>query len=203
MMLSLLLLCLLHACFVIYATEEDPIQILEGNIKSCLGDHCSSFQRDDGVVRIGLLSPPRSGADVIWSILQHVKDAGGFKKSNKKQRKGSGDVSLGTETTTSKGHEPQLVLGDGIMLVLSSHVPPYGYGRNHGWSKIVRLYTDVADHTMAILPSTTVPALVSEEGIHSYNLSACHLTLTNPPVVWKSQYLFINILYFALCPCHI
>ena len=157
MILSLLFLCLLHVCC---ATEVDPLQMLEGNIKSCLGEHCSSFQRDDGVVRIGLLSPPQSGADIIWSILHHVKDAGGFKKSNKKQRKGSADLSLGTATTTSSGHEPQLILGDGIVLVLSSHVPPYGYGRNHGWSKIVRLYTDVVDHTMTILPSTNVPALV-------------------------------------------
>ena len=148
---------------------EDPLQILEGNIKSCLGEHCSSFQRDDGVVRIGLLSPPQSGADVIWSILEHVKNAGGFKKSNKKQqRKGSGTASITSpgstgSTTLSGDNEPQLILGDGIVMVLSSHVPSYGYGRNHGWSKIVRLYTDVVDHTMAILPtSVTELALVSQ-----------------------------------------
>lgn len=29
-----------------------------------------------------------------------------------------------------------------IEVVSSSHVPPYGYGRNHGWSRIIRL----ADH---------------------------------------------------------
>ena len=162
-MIFLFLHCLLlRACLA----SEDSLQILEANIKSCLGDHCSSFLRDDSVVRIGLLSPPQSGADAIWSVLQYVKDAGGFKKSNKKQqRKGSGSASISGDMSTgtfSSGNEPQLILGDGIVLVLSTHVPPYGYGRNHGWSKIVRLYTDVVDHTMAMLPSATDPALVSQ-----------------------------------------
>jgi hypothetical protein len=131
------------------------------------------------VVLIGLLSPPKSGADIIWSILQQVKNAGGFKKSNKKQRKGPSDVSVDTGSTTSSGHEPQLILGDGIVLVLSTHVPPYGYGRNHGWSKIVRLYTDVVDHTLAILTNDgTDPALVRSPSLPSDS----NLTLANPVV---------------------
>eukprot|EP01038_Epipyxis_sp_PR26KG_P006904 gene6904-9456_t len=42
-----------------------------------------------------------------------------------------------------------------VELVVDSHVPAYGYGKNHGWSRIIRLVTGIVPHAYSILKSTT------------------------------------------------
>jgi hypothetical protein len=37
-----------------------------------------------------------------------------------------------------------------IEIVPSTHVPPYGYGKNHGWNAIVRLYRPIPVHALAL-----------------------------------------------------
>ena len=42
-------------------------------------------------------------------------------------------------------------LEKGRTLELNSHVPAYGYGKNHGWSRIVRFVSKVPEHSYALL----------------------------------------------------
>ena len=139
------LVWLFLALIAIATAAEDAVTLIESQIKSCLGDHCGSFTSDGGSVRIGILGPPQSGAEVIWSILQYAQSIGGIvaPKSSRKNAKDSA-------STVVVEHQPSIVVGD-ITLVLSTHVPPYGYGKNHGWTKIVRVYRNVLDHTVDML----------------------------------------------------
>jgi len=45
-----------------------------------------------------------------------------------------------------------------VEVVRSTHVPPYGYGKNHGWNAIIRLYRPVQKHALSM-----VTARASEE----------------------------------------
>ena len=47
-----------------------------------------------------------------------------------------------------------------IDLTHTTNVPPYGYGKNHGWSRIVRLSRDVFDHALELTNATTDPQLL-------------------------------------------
>lgn len=37
-----------------------------------------------------------------------------------------------------------------IDLILETHVPAYGYGKNHGWSRIIRLHRTIAPHALSL-----------------------------------------------------
>ena len=143
---------LLLALAVLYsAGADDTLLSIEKHIKSCLGDHCGNFKTSSDKARIGLLAPPHAGMDVVWGVLRSVHAVNGFvvSKASKKRRSGGTVVE-----STSTGGEPQLSVGADVDLVWSTHVPPYGYGRNHGWTKIVRLYRDTADHAYSLLQAT-------------------------------------------------
>jgi hypothetical protein len=148
-MVVYLLFCLFIALIASVTSAEDAVTLIESQIKSCLGDHCGSFAADgSGLARIGILGPPQSGAEVIWSILQYARTTGGIgtPKSSFKKAKDSSTSS----NAAIVEDQPNIVLGD-ITLVLSTHVPPYGYGKNHGWTKIVRVYRNILDHTVDLL----------------------------------------------------
>ena len=36
-------------------------------------------------------------------------------------------------------------------LTVDSHVPAYGYGKNHGWSRIIRLVRPLSEHAIDLL----------------------------------------------------
>lgn len=139
------LVWLVLALIAVSTAAEDVVTLIESQIKSCLGDHCGSFTRDGGSVRIGILGPPQSGAEVIWSILQYTKSIGGIVAP-----KPSRNIAKDSASTVVAEHQPSIVVGD-TTLILSTHVPPYGYGKNHGWTKIVRVYRNVLDHTVDML----------------------------------------------------
>lgn len=40
-----------------------------------------------------------------------------------------------------------------VEVVLNTHVPAYGYGKNHGWSRIIRLARRLIPHTHALVAS--------------------------------------------------
>lgn len=40
-----------------------------------------------------------------------------------------------------------------VEVVLNTHVPAYGYGKNHGWSRIIRLARRLVPHTHALVTS--------------------------------------------------
>jgi hypothetical protein len=44
-----------------------------------------------------------------------------------------------------------LPLNDKIELIHASNVPPYGYGKNHGWSRIIRIARSVVPQTLQLL----------------------------------------------------
>ena len=49
-------------------------------------------------------------------------------------------------------------LGDaaGTLFVLDTHVPTYGYGKNHGWARIVRLYRSIVPHSISLLNNNSL-----------------------------------------------
>jgi len=61
------------------------------------------------VTRVGIMAPPSDIADSFFDLIKEAVD-----------------------TNLSPNNEK-------ILLERETHVPPYGYGGNHGWSKVVRL----------------------------------------------------------------
>jgi hypothetical protein len=52
-----------------------------------------------------------------------------------------------------------LPLNDKIELIHASNVPPYGYGKNHGWSRIIRIARSVVPQTLQLLSQQDQQAL--------------------------------------------
>lgn len=42
-------------------------------------------------------------------------------------------------------------VGEKLQLEFSSNVPPYGYGKNHGWSRIIRIARAIVPHSFSVL----------------------------------------------------
>lgn len=42
-------------------------------------------------------------------------------------------------------------VGEKLQLEFTSNVPPYGYGKNHGWSRIIRIARDIVPHSLNLL----------------------------------------------------
>ena len=38
-----------------------------------------------------------------------------------------------------------------IEILTDTHVPAYGYGKNHGWSRIIRIYRRLLPHSISLL----------------------------------------------------
>ena len=36
-------------------------------------------------------------------------------------------------------------------VVIDSHVPAYGYGKNHGWSRIIRIVRPLSEHALSLV----------------------------------------------------
>lgn len=56
-----------------------------------------------------------------------------------------------------------------IDLILETHVPAYGYGKNHGWSRIIRLHRKIAPHALSLIArfplDETAPHNFSNESV--------------------------------------
>jgi hypothetical protein len=46
-----------------------------------------------------------------------------------------------------------------LYVYLDTHVPAYGYGKNHGWSRIIRITRHLLPHSLSLL-----------KGIYIYNI---------------------------------
>lgn len=44
----------------------------------------------------------------------------------------------------------QRVSNDKVTITYDSHVPAYGYGKNHGWTRIIRLVRSIESHAAAL-----------------------------------------------------
>lgn len=54
---------------------------------------------------------------------------------------------------------------DDVEVVLDTHVPAYGYGKNHGWSRIIRLVRRLGPHSSSLLQSSGNPTLSENEEV--------------------------------------
>lgn len=113
-------------------------EFFRNTIKSCLpaqNPKCGEFvpeaptskterneKRQRKVQRVALIAPPGDMANSLFKRVEQVVD-----EHNKM-------IHLHPEKET--GDDPEWL---GIELVSTSHVPPYGYGKTHGYTKIVRL----------------------------------------------------------------
>jgi len=65
---------------------------------------------------------------------------------------------IGAQTLQNMLLAGGLPLGASLELIYASNVPPYGYGKNHGWSRIIRIANHVIPHSVRLLatnPSTS------------------------------------------------
>jgi hypothetical protein len=75
--------------------------------------------------RIGLLSPPGTLSQSLLNRVHQLAHA-----YNKKVKQQHHTSTNGTSTMTSTMTE--------IAVIATSHIPPYGYGKNHGYTKLIR-----------------------------------------------------------------
>jgi hypothetical protein len=98
----------------IYDKLNEIENSFEKTIRSCLGAKCFD-EAVNGVDRIGILAPSRSGGEIIANILRS-------RQSN-----------------------------DKASIVYDTHVPAYGYGKNHGWTRIIRIVRPLVDHSLSLI----------------------------------------------------
>jgi hypothetical protein len=93
----------------------------ESTVKSCLGSHCMNE-----------LFANNLGEKItrIGVLSPHTKDWSGLLQCISK-----------IESKLRKDNTMEI----------STHVPPYGYGRNHGWSKIIRIIDNILDDSYRLL----------------------------------------------------
>ena len=104
--------------------------IFDSTVRSCIGNKCFDEKPNDAPSdRIGLLGVKLSGVDEINDAL---KDLLGVSYSDTNIDKGS-------------SNDPRIVQ--------SLHVPAYGYGKNHGWSRIIRVVRRPVEHAVDIVKS--------------------------------------------------
>lgn len=60
---------------------------------------------------------------------------------------------IGSQTLINMLHAGGLKTGESLELIYASNVPPYGYGKNHGWSRIIRISNHIIPHSVRLLES--------------------------------------------------
>ena len=107
------------------ATLQASTSSFDSTVRSCLGIKCFDERTLDpngiSIDRVGLLAPLNSGGEDIFNFLVNLM--GESKKSNKND----------------------------IELIYDTHVPAYGYGKNHGWSRIIRLTRRICPHAFSLV----------------------------------------------------
>jgi hypothetical protein len=56
-----------------------------------------------------------------------------------------------------------------INVIVDTHVPAYGYGKNHGWTRIIRIVRPILLHSMSILNTYTTYTVI----LHYDQLATC------------------------------
>lgn len=107
---------------------ESSSSTFVSTLRSCIGPECfdQTVCQLDGsnIDRVSLLSPALAGAEEIQNLLMRLGNQNG---NGRKSRKPF------------------------IDLIYESHVPAYGYGKNHGWSRIIRLSRKIIPHAVALV----------------------------------------------------
>lgn len=55
-----------------------------------------------------------------------------------------------------------------LTLTFDTHVPPYGYGKNHGWSRIIRISRKILPHALSLISDINLGSN-SDSNIESNN----------------------------------
>jgi hypothetical protein len=117
----------------ILITMEKATSRFETTMRNCLGPDCfdEKVRLSDGskIDRVGLLAPLNSGGEDLLVILKK----------------------LGKQPN-SKAKFPRAP----VDLVYETHVPTYGYGKNHGWSRIIRLSRKIMPHAVSLMSGINV-----------------------------------------------
>ena len=107
-----------------FKATENVSGNFESTLRGCLGPNC--FDEDvlqpDGSrgARVGMLAPLNSGGEDILRVLLNLME------------------------------KPNAASKSQIYLIHETHVPAYGYGKNHGWSRIIRLVRKIIPHTLSL-----------------------------------------------------
>ncbi|CAJ1950636.1 unnamed protein product [Cylindrotheca closterium] len=108
-------------------------------IKKCIpqeNSKCKTFVPENSGQRITLLAPPGSLTDFFSKLVEKTIQAAGSKTKD----------------------------GVSIEWLPTSHMAPYGYGKTHGWTKIIRVVPEpimlgAADSLLAHYPEPSIPPL--------------------------------------------
>lgn len=107
-----------------FKATENVSGNFESTLRGCLGPNCFDedvFQPDGSKsARVGMLAPFNSGGEDILRVLLHLME------------------------------KPNAASKSQIHLIHETHVPAYGYGKNHGWSRIIRLVRKIVPHTLSL-----------------------------------------------------
>ena len=101
-------------------TPDENLLLLEHEhafirtLKSCTDESCFHSPDGNGNYRIAIMAPPGAIGDTFYALLNTALDSIYDPVESPDERKK-------------------------IQLIRTTHVPPYGYGRNHGWTKIIRI----------------------------------------------------------------
>ena len=64
-----------------------------------------------------------------------------------------------------------------IDLVHDNHVPPYGYGKNHGWSSIVRISRRIVQHSYALTQPQLLDIDEASLSLKLMDLQVCYFSI--------------------------
>jgi hypothetical protein len=107
-----------------------------------------SISESKKIQRIAILAPPGDlSGSLIHSVENIIHEYSNFVSESKR-----GDSTTTTTTATTIYDE----LYTEMELIITTHVPPYGYGKSHGYTKIIRLVPEpllleVTDALTAVL----------------------------------------------------
>ena len=120
----------------VFSKKMDGLDFLfDSTIRNCLGAKCFDERPGRSAVdRVGLLGTDSSGIDHINNCLFELL---GVKYV---------DTDGINTVTTSKDVQKSVP-----RIIQSSHVPAYGYGKNHGWNRIIRVVRRPAYHAVDLL----------------------------------------------------
>jgi hypothetical protein len=112
---------------IIYIKPLAHESILSGTMKSCLpqsNPKCKTFISPDyNIQRVVLLAPPGDMTSLLLRLLEVVVG-----RAQKRRQ-------LENEKREIKMEDRQME----IELVSTTHMAPYGYGKTHGWTRIIRV----------------------------------------------------------------
>lgn len=136
----------------------------ESTIRSCLGPRCFNelVRTPTGdVSRIGFLSLPGSGGELLFDFLQQFSSANNLK----------------------------------LELIKDTHVPAYGYGKNHGWSSIIRISRRIIHHSHALLSKNGFKPSSDSLDNQVRQFVTWHCRLSHVAAHTRMQTVFIDQLY--------